>query len=90
MNECDWKQKRDFDGRLLTESWERSDGRFEVGSNKHTREKCNPYYVGECFSNDRNNFISTSNFRKRFSSLQAAIKAVDKKFPIGAKSERTG
>lgn len=85
MNECDWKQKRDFDGVLLTESWERSDGRFEIGSNKYTREKCNPYYVVERFSNDRSNFISTSNFRKRFSSLESAIKAVDKKFPIGAK-----
>ena len=76
---ANWKQTRDYDGPLLTEEFQREDGAFRVGSNKFTREKQRPYYVQS--THGGRHFTSDINFRRRFTTAEAAMTAVDKKNP---------
>lgn len=75
---ANWKQTRDYDGPLLTEEFQREDGAFRVGSNRFTREKQRPYYVQSAHGG---HFRCSPIFRKRFSSVEAAMSAVDKRSP---------
>lgn len=75
-----WTKTRDFEGRLLTEEWERSDGKWRVGSNINTRDKLLAYWVAEGVP--LGNFIGTAKFRKRFGTPDAAMAAVDRRCPV--------
>lgn len=74
-----WTKTRDFEGRFFAEEWERSDGKWRVGSNINTRDKTLSYWVMEVTSSGH--ATSTAKFRKRFGTPEAAMAAVDRRYP---------